>query len=78
MLGIDNPTTLISVNNLGTYLADQGKYEKAEMMYRRASTGERVLGVDHPFTLTSARNLANLVARMSQVEVGHLSLLPAP
>jgi hypothetical protein len=40
-------------------LADQGKYEAAEEMHRRALTGcEKVLGVEHPETLTSISNLA--------------------
>jgi hypothetical protein len=42
-------------------LRDQGKYEKAEKMNRRALTGsEKVLREEHPSTLTSMANLASM------------------
>jgi Tetratricopeptide repeat len=40
-------------------LRDQGKYEKAETMNRRALKGhEKILGKKHSFTLISVSNLA--------------------
>ena len=54
-------TTLDSLSLLGSVLQDQGKYEAAEEMNRRALEGrEKVLGVEHPDTLTSVYNLAYL------------------
>jgi hypothetical protein len=45
-------------------LRDQGKYEEAEQMNRRALGGrEKALGKDHPDTLTSVSNLAELSRR---------------
>ena len=53
--------TLSSLSLLALVLQDQGKYEAAEEMNRRALEGrEKVLGVEHPDTLTSVYNLAYL------------------
>ena len=61
LLGVEHPDTLTSVNNLASVLRDQGKYEAAEEMNRRALEGrEKVLGVEHPDTLTSVYSLAYL------------------
>ena len=61
MLGAEHPDTLISVNNLASVLWDQGKYEAAEEMHRRALEGrEKVLGAEHPDTLISVYHLAYL------------------
>jgi tetratricopeptide (TPR) repeat protein len=50
------------MNNLALVLRDQGKYEQAEEMYRRAlRLWETVLGKEHPFTLTGMDNLAVLL-----------------
>ncbi|KAL4970220.1 tetratricopeptide repeat protein [Aspergillus stella-maris] len=47
------------VSQLGSVLAQQGKYEEAEAMHRRDLLGsEKVLGPEHPDTLTSMHNLA--------------------
>ena len=54
MLGVDDPITLISVNNLGGLLMQQGKLEEAEPLCRRALEGsERVFGVEHCNTLNT-------------------------
>jgi tetratricopeptide (TPR) repeat protein len=48
VLGKEHAQTLNSVNWLGNALYDQGKYEAAEDMYRRAIDGrEKVLGREH-------------------------------
>jgi hypothetical protein len=50
VLGVEHPSTLSSVNNLAEVFRDQGKYEEAEEMHRRALEGrEKVLGAEHPF-----------------------------
>src|SRR2546423_1842602 len=55
------PSTLTSVNNLALVLRDQGKYEEAEQVHRRALEGyEKSLGREHPSTLTSVYCLAYL------------------
>jgi hypothetical protein len=47
------------MNNMARMLGNQGKYEQAEEMYRRAlRLWETVLGKEHLFTLTSMGNLA--------------------
>jgi tetratricopeptide (TPR) repeat protein len=50
-------------------LQDQGKYEAAEAMNRRALEGsEKVLGKDHPSTLTSVSNLASVLQGQGKYE----------
>jgi tetratricopeptide (TPR) repeat protein len=45
LLGKKHPTALAAVNNLASVLQDQGEYEEAEMMYRRAlKRREDILG----------------------------------
>jgi len=53
---------LLSVISLAWVLRDQGKYEAAEEMNRRAlDVGERILGPEHPDTLTSVSRLAGVL-----------------
>ncbi len=50
-------------------LQDQGKYEAAEEMNRRAlKRREKVLGLEHPDTLTSVCCLAYLLQAKGQYE----------
>jgi tetratricopeptide (TPR) repeat protein len=50
-------------------LRDQGKYEAAEEMNRRALEGrEKVLGVEHPDTLNSVSNLALVLQNQGKYE----------
>ena len=61
MLGEEHPSTLTSVSNLAGVLRNQGKYDEAEQMNRRALEGsEKALGEEHPDTLTSVYCLAYL------------------
>ena len=39
MLGVEQPDTLTSVDNLALVLQDQGKYEAAEELHQRALAG---------------------------------------
>ncbi|OLN92208.1 Kinesin light chain 3 [Colletotrichum chlorophyti] len=58
VLGLENPLTLTSINNLAIVLESQGKYEEAEQMYRQTlKLKEKVLGPDHPSTLVTKRNV---------------------
>ena len=67
MLGVQHPSTLVSVNNLGLVLESQGKYEEAEAMHRRAlNAREKVLGPEHPGTLVSVNNLGLVLKRQGK------------
>ncbi|CAG8001826.1 unnamed protein product [Penicillium nalgiovense] len=67
--GLENPDTLISVNNLSTVLAQKGKYEEAEAMSRHALRDqEKLLGLQHPDTLTSVSNLGSILTRRGKYE----------
>jgi tetratricopeptide (TPR) repeat protein len=69
ILGEENPSTLISMNNLAVVLRDQGKYEQAEEM-RRQTLGlqETVLSKEHPETLTGMNNLAMVLRDQGKYE----------
>ena len=72
MLGPEHPDTLISMNNLAEVLRDQGKYQAAEEMHRRAlELKGKVLGPEHPSTLASMNNLG-LVLRGQAAEEARL------
>ncbi|KZL87964.1 kinesin light chain [Colletotrichum incanum] len=59
VLGPENPSTLISMNNLAVVLESQGKYDEAEQMHRQTlELREKVLGPENPDTLDSMNNLA--------------------
>jgi hypothetical protein len=61
VLKVEHPDILTSVSNLIGVLQDQGKYEAAEEMNRRALKGrEKVLRVEYPFTLINISNLAGV------------------
>ncbi len=61
VLGNEHPSTLASINNMGSLLYKQGKYDEAEVYYTEALEGRRrVLGDKHPQTLDSINDLAEL------------------
>ncbi|KIM96916.1 hypothetical protein OIDMADRAFT_131494 [Oidiodendron maius Zn] len=67
ILGVEHPSTLASVDNLGSVLSRQGKYEEAEAMHQRALKGhEKVLGPEHPYTLASIDNLGSVLSRQGK------------
>ncbi|VEN73758.1 putative CHAT domain-containing protein [Candidatus Desulfarcum epimagneticum] len=60
-LGKTHPATLESMNNLAALYDVQGRYEKAEPLYREAlALYEKMFGTDDPATLTFVNNLASL------------------
>ena len=68
-LGLEHPSTLISVSQLGSVLERQGKYEEAEAMHRRAlERRENVLGREHPSTLISVTKLGSVLERQGKYE----------
>ena len=61
VLGLEHPSTLISVNNLAVLYKEQGRYGKAEPLFKRAlAASERTLGPEHRNTLSGVSNLAGL------------------
>ena len=61
--------TLGTVGNLAILLGEQGKYDEAEPMYRRALAGEEeALGPAHPSTLATVGNLAILFAQQGKLD----------
>ncbi|KAK5202668.1 hypothetical protein LTR41_011589 [Exophiala xenobiotica] len=66
-VGIEDVSTLTSINNLADTLSLQGKYEEAKEMHRKTlQMSRKVLGEEHPSTLTSMNNLAYLLAFRSR------------
>ena len=62
VLGKDHPDVARDYNNLALLLKDQGKYDQAEPLYRRAiEIDESVLGKDHPDVANRYNNHAGLL-----------------
>ena len=58
-LGMDHPSTLISMANLASTYWDQGKWDKAEKLQVDVVNGfKEKLGLNHPDTLIIMVNLA--------------------
>ncbi|KAF2185806.1 hypothetical protein K469DRAFT_707474 [Zopfia rhizophila CBS 207.26] len=69
VLGPEHSDTLTSINNLGSALERQNKYEEAEAMHQRALEGrEKMLGPEHPHTLASISNLGTVLERQGKYE----------
>jgi len=67
-LGDTHPNTLISINNLASFLETQGKLDEAEPLYREAVSGaKKNLGDAHPLTVTFQKNLNVLLQKMGNV-----------
>jgi len=57
-LGLKHPYTATSYNNLALLYANQGKYEKAEPLYKKVlDILEKILGTNHPNAKTAKNNL---------------------
>jgi tetratricopeptide (TPR) repeat protein/tRNA A-37 threonylcarbamoyl transferase component Bud32 len=62
ILGEDNADTLLSLNDKGVLLEEQGKFAEAEKCYREAyEKRRRLLGEDSRDTITSLGNLGNFL-----------------
>ncbi|KAG1657908.1 hypothetical protein FOA52_005829 [Chlamydomonas sp. UWO 241] len=67
--GAGHPDTLSSVATLAELLHDQGKFDEAEPLFRRALAGrDEALGPTHPSTLNSVTYLANLLADQDKLD----------
>jgi Tfp pilus assembly protein PilF len=76
----DHPDTLASVNNLGVVLERHGKYEEAELMFRKAIEGHEQVLPDHPdiFIIVSNLGIAiQLQGRYEEAESMHRRALAA-
>jgi tetratricopeptide (TPR) repeat protein len=72
VFGVEHPSTLKSINNLGLVLHNQGKYGEAEAMYRQAlEARQRILGCEHPHTLDSVSDVnefGNVLSKQGKYE----------
>ncbi len=60
-LGLKDPDTLSSMNNLAGLYYSQGRYRDAEPLFKKAlQLREEILGINNPDTLSSMNNLAEL------------------
>ena len=67
VLGLQNPDTLASMNDLGESIWRQGRYPEAEKLVHEAlDRRQRVLGPNHPATLVSMSNLGLLLEQESR------------
>lgn len=75
-MGREHPSGLNSVSNLGLVLFNQGNYEEAEAVHRRAlEARETVLGREHPETLSSIGNLGLALFDQGKYEVAESDAL---
>ena len=75
-LGEDHPDTLTSINDTGSRLMSQGRYDEAEAYARRAFEGRRrVLGPDHPDTLSSLGNVGAVLWHQGRLEEARAAML---
>lgn len=69
ILGIEDPNTAQSINNLANLYYDHGKYQNAEPLFLEAlNIRKKVLGIDHPDTATSINDLAELYNTQGKYE----------
>ena len=77
-LGNRHPSTLISINNLGSLLQAKGDLAAAELLLREALEVQReTLGNRHPSTLTSINNLGLLLYAKGDLAAAELLLCEA-
>jgi tetratricopeptide (TPR) repeat protein len=66
-LGVDHPSTLLSLNNLVVIYQNQGRFKEAEdIQTRLLELNEKVLGAEHPNTLLNMNNLAHNYTQQGQ------------
>jgi len=69
IFGLDDPRTLMSMNNLAVVYGNLGQIEKAvEMNENLLSTRQTVFGRDHPDTLTTMNNLAETYMSLGRLK----------
>ena len=62
---MDHPQVGVALNNLAAFHREQGHYEEAEPLYRRAlSVLTKALGPDHPNVATLLGNYAELLRKL--------------
>ncbi|KAF2433917.1 hypothetical protein EJ08DRAFT_668566 [Tothia fuscella] len=62
VLGVDHPSTLTSVYSLAHLLGNQRHYDEADLLYRRACTGQKkVLGNNHPSTRACLKHYSEML-----------------
>jgi tetratricopeptide (TPR) repeat protein len=67
LYGEAHPTTLNSVDSLGTLADHMGRYAQAESLHRQALDGRtRALGLEHERTINSRDRLANTLANQGR------------
>ena len=67
MLGSEHPDVASYLNNLAWLYSNQGKYQEAEPLFKRAlEIKEKVLGSEHPDVAKSLNNLAGLYSNQSE------------
>ena len=67
ILGVENPDTATSYNNLAGLYESMGEYKKALPLYKKSlKIREDILGVENPDTATSYNNLAGLYESMGE------------
>lgn len=68
-LGVDHPTTALSLGNVGAACAEQGLFLEAETMLQRAlAVREKHYGQDHEYTINALYHLGSLYADMGRYE----------
>jgi tetratricopeptide (TPR) repeat protein len=67
--GLEDTSTLDTVNNLGNLYANLGRLDEAEKMYQRALQGkEKSWGLEHTSTLDTVHNLGALYMNIGRLD----------
>ena len=68
-IGLEDPLTLATMNNLASALQAQHKYDKVETLYRKVLAIKlRVFGEENPSTLSTMHNLASFLIDQERFE----------
>ena len=64
---LNNPSTVISLNNLAKIYFSLGRYNEAEPLHQRAlAIDEKALTLDHPNTIRCANNYAAVLRMLGR------------
>ena len=70
-MGPEHPNLATRLNNLANLYSEQGKYEEAESLFKRAITiDEKALGPEHPNSVMDRGNYAALLRRRNEERGG--------